>query len=181
MNMFIILHATKMIAQLQIASIVFIAAVVPMRWLAEKTHKLGHHNWLERSMGRAVNLMYDASVEVESNRELMLNEDYIMGIFAPLYHELPELEEYLAYFAEAKESNVVGLCNQGDCVLAIDLAKCEVFYPTQTENQQTHDLCVNLAREVATCLLLEVADPKKATSDYLSNGDGRLSWAMSSE
>jgi hypothetical protein len=64
--------------------------------------------------------------------------------------------------------------------LAINLAKCEVFYPTRFENQQVHDLCVNLAREVATCLLLEVMDPKKATSDYLSKCNGRFSWAMSS-
>jgi len=35
-------------------------------------------------MGRAVNLMYNAFVEVESNGELMLDEDFIMGIFAPL-------------------------------------------------------------------------------------------------
>jgi hypothetical protein len=132
-------------------------------------------------MGRAVDLMYNAFVEVESDGELMLNEDFIMGIFLPLYDELPEFNGYLEYFFEEKESNVIGSCSQEDCVLAIDLAKCEVFYPTRIENQQTHDLCVSLAREVATCLLLEVADPKKATSDYLSNGDGRFSWAMSSE
>jgi hypothetical protein len=48
------------------------------------------------------------------------------------------------------------------------------------ENQQVHDLCVKLAREVATCLLLEVSDPKKVTSDYLSKCNGRFSWAMSS-
>jgi hypothetical protein len=35
-NMFIILRATKMIAQLRIASNVFMAVVVPMRWLAGK-------------------------------------------------------------------------------------------------------------------------------------------------
>ncbi len=34
---------------------------------------------------------------------------------------------------------------------------------------------------MATYLLLEVADPKKATSDYLSTCDGRFSWAKSSE
>jgi hypothetical protein len=104
-----------------------------------------------------------------------------MGIFSPLYEELPELKAYLEYFFEEKESNVIGSCSRDNCVLAIDLAKCEVFYPTRIENQQTHDLCVNLAREVATCLLLEVADPKKATSDYLSKGNGRFSWAVSSE
>jgi hypothetical protein len=124
--------------------------------------------------------MYDAFVEVESDGDLMLNEDYSMGIFAPLYHELPELEEYITYFFEEKESNVVGWCSQGDHVLAIDLVKCEVFYPKQIENQKMHNLCVNLARGEKTCLLLEVADPKKATSDYLSKGDGSFSWAKSS-
>ena len=33
---------------------------------------------------------------------------------------------------------------------------------------------------MATCLLLEVMDPKKATLDYLSKCNGRFSWAMSS-
>ena len=37
MNMFIILRATDMIAQLHIASIIFIAVVIPVRWLAGKT------------------------------------------------------------------------------------------------------------------------------------------------
>ncbi len=55
--------------------------------------------------------------------------------------------------------------SQSDRVLAINLAKCKVFYPTQMGNQQMHALCVNLAREMAICLLLEVADLKKATSD----------------
>ena len=71
----------------------------------------------------------------------------------------------------------MGSCSCSDRVLAIDLAKCEVFYPTRHENQQTNDLCVDLAREVATCLMLEVADPKKATSDYLLECDGRFSWS----
>ncbi len=56
---------------------------------------LGHRNWFGRSMGQAVELIYDAFVEVESDGGLMHNEDYIMGIVAPLYHDLPELEEYL--------------------------------------------------------------------------------------
>jgi hypothetical protein len=41
----------KKLAQLRIAaSIIFIAVVVPMRWLAGKTHELAHCNWSERSM-----------------------------------------------------------------------------------------------------------------------------------
>ena len=129
-NLFIILRSVEMIAQLRIASIIFIAVVVPMRWLAAKTHELAHRNWSERSMRRVIVLMCDAFLEVELNGELMLDEDFIMGIFSPLYVELPEFEQYLTYFFEEKESNVIGSCSRGDCVLAIDLAKCEVFYPT---------------------------------------------------
>ena len=44
MDMFIILRSTEMIAQLRIASIVFMAVVVPMRWLAGKPHELAHCN-----------------------------------------------------------------------------------------------------------------------------------------
>jgi hypothetical protein len=69
-------------------------------------------------------------VEVESDGELMLDEDFIMNILSPLYAELPELKEYLTYYFEEKESNVIGSCSQGIRVLAIDLAKCEVSYPT---------------------------------------------------
>jgi hypothetical protein len=65
-------------------------------------------------MGGAVDLMYDAFGEVESDRENMLDEDFIMGIFSLLYAELPELKEYLTYFFEEKESNVIGSRSQGD-------------------------------------------------------------------
>ena len=43
-NMCIILRATKMIAQLHIASIIFNPVVVPMRQLAGKMHELGHRD-----------------------------------------------------------------------------------------------------------------------------------------
>jgi len=82
-------------------------------------------------MGRAVDLMYNnAFVQVESDGEKMLDKDFIMNILSPLYAEIPELEEYLTYFFEEKKSNVVGSYSRSDRVLAIDLAKCEVFYPT---------------------------------------------------
>jgi hypothetical protein len=76
--------------------------------------------------------------------------------------------------------NVMVSYSCSERVLAIDLAKCEVFYPTHQENQQMNEFCVNLAREMATCLMLEVADPKNATLDYLSKDNGRFRWAKSS-
>ena len=73
---------------------------VPMHWLAGKTHELAlatgpRDQWVGLS---TVNLMYNAFVEVESEGELMLDEDFIMGIFSPLYKELPEFNGYLEYY-----------------------------------------------------------------------------------
>ncbi len=40
---------------------------------------------------------------MESDDEKMLDEEFIMNIFSPLYAKLPELEENLKYFFEEKE------------------------------------------------------------------------------
>ncbi len=74
--------------------------------------------------------MYNAFVQVESDGKKMLDKDFIMNICSPLYAVLPELEEYLSYFFEEIELNVVGSYSWSDWVLVVDLAKCEVFYPT---------------------------------------------------
>jgi hypothetical protein len=121
--------SNKMIAQLQVASIIFIAVVVPMHWLAGKTHELSHCNGIERSMGRAVDLLYIAFEEVKFGGKKMLDEDFIISIFLPLYEDLPELEEYLTYFFEEKESNVVGSYSQSDRVLQSILLSARYFTP----------------------------------------------------
>ena len=38
-----------------------------------------------------------------------------------------------------------------------------------------------MAVELANCLLNELRDPTKATSDYLSCVDGKFSWGMTSD
>ena len=35
--------------------------------------------------------------------------------------------------------------------------------------------------EIASCLLTELQDPKKATSDYLSSGEGKFSWGYTTQ
>ncbi len=96
----------EVIAQLRIASIMFLSVVVPMRWLAGNTHKLGHRDWGEWSMGRAIDLLHSAFVKIQDDPKLMLDYDIILGIFAPLYQDLPEFQEYMGYYKEEKEGNV---------------------------------------------------------------------------
>ena len=43
------------------------------------------------------------------------------------------------------------------------------------------ELLVKIAAKVLQCLLKELQDPKWATSDYLTSGDGKFSWENTTE
>jgi hypothetical protein len=144
-----------------------LAMVLPMRWLASNTHELSKYIWGERYMGRAITLLHDAFVEVQRDGSLMLDEGFIMNIFSSLYDELPPLKQYLDYHLEEKEGNVIGSRKEDDHVLAIDEAMAELFWPQRMENCQTTEFCWELSVGVATTLLTELTDPKKATHNYI--------------
>ena len=107
-----------------------------MRWPAGNTHKLAEYGWEERSMGRAIALLHDVFVEIQSDGSLLLEQDFIMNIFSPLYNKIPPLKQYLDYHVEEKEGNVIGSNNEHDHVLANDEAMAELFYPQKIENHQ---------------------------------------------
>ena len=74
-NLFIILESLEMFAQLWICSIFFLTIIVPMRWLASNTFKLAHRNWGEKSMGRVIDLIYDAFVAIQADGTLVIDYD----------------------------------------------------------------------------------------------------------
>jgi hypothetical protein len=156
------------IAQLRVASILFLAVVVPMRWLAGKTHELAHRGWGERLMGRAIDLLHVAFSKVQEDPSLLLDYDFIMNIFEPLYGDLPELEEFLEFYREDKRVNVHGLYHPDDRIRVMDLAIAEVFFPAKLCNRETTEFCIKLAKAIATVLLVELEDTSKATHQYLS-------------
>jgi predicted PolB exonuclease-like 3'-5' exonuclease len=63
----------------------------------------------------------------------MLIYDFVMNIFKPLYRQLPEFEfeDYMTYFTEKKEGNVIASTKSYDHVLVIDEAMSELFWPTK--------------------------------------------------
>ena len=67
------------------------------------------------------------------------------------------------YCFEEKESNVIGSCSNEDSVLSIDECLAEVFYSKHAENDFYWELLVG----IATCLILELINPTKDTSDDL--------------
>ena len=59
--------------------------------------------------------------------------------------------------------------------------KVELFYLERTENIDTKALATKMAVDMASCLLIELLDRKKATSDYLSSGEGKFSWGYTTQ
>ena len=170
--MFIQLTSREMVAQLRVGAIFFMSVIVPMRWLAGNTHLLEHRKWGEADMCMAVDLVYNTFLKVETNGRLMLCESFIMKIFKPLYKKLPELEEYLDWYFEEKETQVFGIMDADSRKKGIKIVKSEIFSPVDPDNRATHDCACWLSEDLAATLLLEMADPRKITKDLINKLDG---------
>ena len=66
-------------------------------------------------------------------------------------------------------------------VLPFSKLKAELFYPERTENISTKALATKMDVDMASCILTELRDPKKATSDYLSSGERKFSWGYTTQ
>eukprot|EP00965_Chrysotila_dentata_P146449 4835483-Pleurochrysis_carterae.AAC.5 len=71
---------------------------MPLRWPAGNSHILFEYDCSVRSMGSAVTLLERAMEAVAENSQLLLDEEYAMGIFAELERKLPPLAEYHRYY-----------------------------------------------------------------------------------
>jgi len=67
----------------------------------------------EKSMGRVIDLIYDAFVAIQADGALILDYDFMMGIFGELQTELPEFSTYMTWFFEDKELNPNWIIKQG--------------------------------------------------------------------
>ena len=97
-SLFLALGSMEVTAQLQIASILHVSAVVLMHCLVGNSHELAHWNWGECSLGHLIDLLYAACDEIKLKRKLFMDYEYMMNIFTPLQNDLPEFQGYLEYF-----------------------------------------------------------------------------------
>ena len=51
-NLFIIISSIEIVSSSRLFAILNVDICMPVRWLADNTHKLAHHNWGARSIGR---------------------------------------------------------------------------------------------------------------------------------
>ena len=138
-------------------------------------------------MGKAINLLKTALIAIVDDGNLMLKDDFMMSIFKLIADKVPDFEEHLDYMLEQNEtptitkhqSNINEFNNSK--VLPYDLLRAELFYPQREENKAIDTMCARMAVELATTMLIELRDPHKATSDYLSSAKGEFSWGETSQ
>ena len=82
-------------------------------------------------MGRVIDLVYDAFVAIQADGTLILNYNFMMGIFGDLQTELPEFNTYMTWYFEEKENNLIGSTSKAQCVLSVDKGTEMLFYPTE--------------------------------------------------
>ena len=90
-NLFTILTSVEMVALARVMAIIHYKIAMPMRWLAGNTHHMPAvgYNWSARSMGKAIDALHDALVELAKDGSKFLDEDFMNNIFS----EIDEDEE----------------------------------------------------------------------------------------
>ena len=89
-----------------------------------------------------------------------------------MYDKLPELKDYLNYYFEEKRNNVFGATTNESRKRGINMVKSEVLSPTDHDNRSTNELCHSLAENMASTMLMDMADPRKVTAAIITKLDG---------
>eukprot|EP00957_Ditylum_brightwellii_P193288 14717125-Ditylum_brightwellii.AAC.1 len=68
-NLFIVLTSIEMIALCCVMAILHFSICVPMRWIAGNTYHIGNlgNDWSVRSMGKAINALYDSMAQIKAD------------------------------------------------------------------------------------------------------------------
>jgi hypothetical protein len=150
--------------------------------LAGKSQDLAEYNFGYYDMGLALDLMETAFESIIDAPELILDEDFMMGIFSKISEKVDPFQAYLSYMFEEKLSpNISRSTSIDDKVLPFDQIRAAVFYPDRVDIIQTEKLCKEIGVDAASAFLVEFRDERKATSKHLSSIGGEYSMEMISE
>ena len=173
-NLFIVQSSLEMVALSRLCSIFFLCICAPVRWIAGNTHTLQEYNWGARSMGRIVDILEMKLVEINQTVDLVLDQNYMMGLFDDIVEELPPFKEYLKYMYEKKTMFTIGKSKSKEVPLA--LLRNEIFHPQIEDNVSSTELVKKLALIATEAFLVELRDTRKATYKYLSSSGSKFSY-----
>jgi len=74
----------------------------------------------------------------------------------------------LDWYFEEKETRVIGDTDVGSCKKGINLVKSKVLSPVDADNQATHECLCSLSKDLASTIVLKMADPTKVTRELVA-------------
>ena len=80
-NLYMTLRSVEMVSLLRILSILYISLCLPLRWLVGNCGDLGEYSFGVADMQEVLDLMDKAFAKIIEDGDLMLDDDFMMGIF----------------------------------------------------------------------------------------------------
>ena len=147
--------------------LVCLAIIMPMRWLAGKTHKLAHRKWGYISMGKVMDKLKEEFQSIVNTPELINYQDFMMGVLTVWEEELLEFKEYRH---DVIEKNRTGYFNDTAKEKAFTLKEFlkKFFTQVDQDNKDTTPILENLAVVAAERWIEELLDPTKVTYMLMS-------------
>ena len=94
----------------RLCAIIPITIYLMTRWLEGNVQIIADYKWSEGSIGRTFDDSETALEAIEKEGGLILNEEFMVGIFQGIMDELPPFEKYLTHMFQNKYMPVVGEC-----------------------------------------------------------------------
>ena len=89
LQMNLILSSLDMVAQARLLAIMYLSVIVPLRCLVGNTHLLAGFGWGTRSMGRAMDILWEKVIHIKESPQLIVDESFLMNMFSTLLYLTP--------------------------------------------------------------------------------------------
>jgi len=110
-------------------------------------------------MGNVLDLMGSAFTKINDDNSLIINEEFMMEMFAKNSNTVDPFQAYLTYmFSEKLSNNVIPGNSLDENVLPYDLMRAALFYLSCIDILKTDGLCYHLGGEAAATFLIEFHD-----------------------
>jgi hypothetical protein len=181
-NLWSLLASTEMISVARLWSIFHLSIIMPIRWLAAKTHELAEHNWGYISMGRVLDKLKEDLESIVAQPELIHDESFMMGLMDEFADDLPPFKEYLTHkFEHEKRSFFASSSSSSEKVCPLKDLRQELFHPRDQDNKESTPMLEELAVIAAQAWIDELVDDHKGTWRFLSDSGGDYSYEHSTD
>lgn len=174
-NQFVLLSSVEMVAVSRLWSIIHFAIIMPMRWLAGKTHELAEFKWGPISMNRVLDHLLADVRSIADEPQLIHDETFMMGMMDKWKEQLPPFKEYMKHQFEDKTTKLFG-DSSGTKAVPFHEVRKELFHPTDQDNKDSTPMLEELAVIACKAWVEDMLDEKKATYLCLSVSGSEISW-----